>query len=247
MRRYGAVCGVVLGLVAATVVSANIISLNFSENSSNQGFVGGELIGPLKTDSAFWNNSNGLDPLASNSMTDLIDDSGANTGVSVAWTSPNCWWNKDGTGDDEHRMAVGYLDDSVAPTITFSGIPYAEYRVYGLVTSDSSGSSLTFAHDDFQVNGVWAYGGSAATSATSHGSIDDNLGVHGEYWTQTIPGSVVGNYFTLDTTGSTLSILGRGSVDGRNPITAVIIEQIPEPASVLLLGLGGLLLWRRWR
>jgi hypothetical protein len=34
----------------------------------------------------------------------------------VEWDSANTYWNNDGTGDDEHRLSVGYLDDWTVET-----------------------------------------------------------------------------------------------------------------------------------
>lgn len=120
------------------IAAAQSISLNFSENAGNQHFTGGQLIGPLLTDSANWNNTNDYGgALAAGTMTGLKDEAGVATAASVTWSSSNVWYNADGVGDDEHKMSVGYLDDG-APgvSVTFSNIPYTNYRVYGLLGSD---------------------------------------------------------------------------------------------------------------
>lgn len=215
------------------------ISLNFSENKTNQGFAGGELIGPLKTDSANWNNTNDQPgPLEAGTMSSLKDSAGAATAASVSWSSSNAWWNWDGTNDDEHKMAVGYLDDGGSGvSITFSDIPYAKYRVYGLLASDQDGGT-NYETLDFVVNGVEVFG--AATSAPAYNTITESLAQTGSFWSLA-DGVNRGNYWAANSTGSTLTIAGFPR-DGANrgSITAVIVQEIPEPASLAMVLLGAI-------
>jgi hypothetical protein len=228
-------------LVAASAASvrADTISLNFSENSANQGFAGGQLIGPLSTNSSTWNNTNGQPNLSAGSLSNLIDESGTATAASAAWSASNPWYNADGTGDDEHRMSVGYLDDGgQGVRVTISNIPYANYRVYGLLGSDQGGST-NYTTLDFTVNGVDVFG--AATNAPAYNTIGQSLSQTGSFWSLA-DGVTRGNYWTIDTTGSTLTIAGfpRNGVE-RGSLSAVIIEAtVPEPASLALLATGAL-------
>ena len=205
----------------------NIISINF-EQSSNQDFSGGEMIGPLSTDSAYWNATSE----ASGSLADLIDNIGTPTGVDIAWDSSTTWWNSDGTGDDEHRLSVGYLDDGNSgsgdgATVTINNIPYTVYRVYGLYTSGQSSSAMQGL--DFNVNGTWVYGGSTPSTTTVYGNINLNQSNHGEYWTEIAPGAVIGNYWTIVTTGTTCSITGRiRDGDVRGSLAGVILEKLQD-------------------
>lgn len=218
-------------VVSATGFAASI-SLNFSENSGNQRFTGGELIGPLKTDSTNWNMSDDFETggLPSGTISDLIDDTGANTGISVSWNSSNTYWQGDGTADDEHKLAVGYLDDgttsgSIGVDITFENIPYGVYRVYGLFASDWGDVNIR----NFSVNGQWVLGGNDQTVVAANPTITTNNTANGEYWTLIESGSeVIGNYWVIDTSGSTLTIHGlpkSDSLNARGSITAVIIER----------------------
>jgi hypothetical protein len=240
------------GLVSTA--SADSISLNFSENKTNQGFAGGQLIGPLATDSATWNNTNDQPgPLDAGSMSNLIDDSGANTGASVTWSSSNTWFNDDGTADDEHRMAVGYLDDGdsiggvtdgIGVSVTFSNIPYALYRVYGLLASDQGGGP-NYDTLDFTVNGVEVFG--AATTAPAYNAINDSLAATGSFWSLA-DGTTRGNYWQIDTSGSTLTITAPARAPSGTPerpfrgsLTGVIIQEvIPEPNSLAIAACGSL-------
>ena len=222
-----------VGLLLCSSAQAAIISLNFSENSGNQIFTGGESIGPLGTNSSNWNLSDNFDAggsLAAGTLSTLVDNSGNTTGATVEWASSNTWFNGDGTGDDEHRMAVGYLDDGDPVSITFSNIPYPNYRVYGLLASDQ-GPGPGYTTVDFEVNGTPVFGG----TAPAWRGFDEAGGA----WVLA-DGVNRGNYWTAETSGSTLRILG-GTRDGSNrgSITAVIIKQSPEPASVLLLCMAG--------
>ncbi len=241
----------VIAALAVGSASASVISVNFVENASNQIFAGGENIGPLATDSSNWNSNETPDTgnFAAGTMGSLIDDTGANTGADIAWTTGGTYWQGDGTGDDQHKLSVGYLDDTATTggygvRITVANVPYAEYRVYGLVASDQA----TLGVQNANVNGTWVYGDGSTTIGMGYGRIDDNNTANGSFWTQIVSGSVTGNYWTIETSGSTLTldVLARNGGD-RGAITGVIIEQIPEPATLGMVALfgGGLLFIRR--
>jgi len=227
------------------------ISVNFSENSGNQIFAGGENIGPLSSDSANWNLTDNFDAggsLAAGTLSALTDDAGNATGASVSWGSSNTWFNSDGTADDEHKMAVGYLDDGdsgngVGIRVTFSDIPYDRYEVLGLLASDGGDEYESL---DFTVNGVSAFG---AATAPAFGNIETSLAQTGSFWSLA-DGTARGNYWSVETSGATLTITGNIRDDAlRGSITSVIVrEVVPEPSTMLLLGLGavaGLGLLRR--
>jgi hypothetical protein len=236
--NYLAKLAVLMGMSAVTVpAAAQSISLNFSENSANQVFTQSVPIGPLGTNSANWNNTADVGSPAAGSMSNLKDETGATTAVSVTWNSTNTWFNSDGTADDEHRMSVGYLDDGDGPdndgigaSVTFSNIPYTTYRVYGLLGSDQGNLYNTV---DFTVNGVEVFG--AATTAPAYGNINTSLAQAGSFWSLA-NGTTRGNYWTLDSTGSTLTISGfeRASAN-RGSLGAVIIRDLSTPVFDLTL------------
>jgi hypothetical protein len=249
MRNEFKLLGIAV-LVTAVMMSGSLwagtISLNFSENT-NQAFTGNALIGPLQTNSSYWNNTIVRDSgvLKAGVKSGLIDHLGNNTGASVQWLSGGVYYNrKDNTSNDENKLEVGYLDDGVTSTdvgvdVTFTNIPYAYYRVYGLVSSDWNRDSTAPDPDysvtmrNFLVNGAWAYGGDASTTAIAYGSLVRNLAANGTNWTEIKPGITVGNYWTIETSGSTLSIKGlpllQWTEDGvtyknRGSLAGVIIE-----------------------
>lgn len=237
-----------LGTLAAPAAS---ISVNFSENDDNQVFAGGQNIGPLNTNSSNWNNTSPAagrtGSLGTGSLnTALKDDTGAVTTATLSWSSSNAYYNdEDGTGSDQAKLAVGYLDDGDAGfSITIANVPYAQYRVYGLLSSDGAdGAATTYTTADYTVNGSLLFG----STLTAYGSITDSQAAEGAAWTLLAPGNV-GNYWVSATqTNSTLTITGVRNGDARASISGLIIEQIPEPSVALLggLGLAGLLRRRR--
>jgi hypothetical protein len=231
-------------LVSGFTAHAGIIAYNFSENPGNQVLDAITPKGPTGT--AIWNDSNVRDSgtLEAGTEANLVDDSGINTGASITWAAANMWYNGSGTGSEDAKVAVGYLDDGPPPvSVTVSDIPYAEYTVYGIVGSDQGWNS-TYTTLDFDVNGTWALGGGSATTATAHGDLVSSGGAWIELTT-----SQIGNYWKVDNvTGSTLTITGqpRNGAE-RGSLAAIVIQQVPEPSTGLLglLGLGALLFRRR--
>ncbi|MCK4564386.1 MAG: fibronectin type III domain-containing protein [Verrucomicrobia bacterium] len=203
------------------------ISINFGRGSGEI-FAGGELIGPLFSDSVHWNAGVG----AAGSLTGLVDAAGVATGAGVVWQCNNTWVNNDGTADDEHRLSSGYLDDRNL-SVTISNIPYASYKVYGLFSTDQNqGDGGSCGMMNFDVNGTWVLGGDASTTAAAWGTINANNSNHGEYWTEIDPGVVQGNYWTVVSTGATCTIVGENRSTGssnRGCLTGVVIEKLQDP------------------
>lgn len=250
-------------LVAVAVTlgaaSAASISINFAENAGNQSFAGGTNLGPLGTDSSNWNNTaDGGLTLTGDTINGLIDDSGAATTANITWSAQGVWYNDQGISGDANKQNVGYLDDGLSANgpgiqITVTNIPYAQYKIYGLFSSDIGNTNATVTLLDFDVNsGNWVFGGAAADNTLSgYGSIADNNAAHGTDFTE-ITSSVIGNYWTMGgLTSSTLTIDGQTTLNGgnvpRGTLSGLIIEQVPEPSSAALLGLGGLALILRRR
>ncbi|PAZ05305.1 MAG: hypothetical protein CAK88_09525 [Verrucomicrobiia bacterium AMD-G2] len=97
-----------------------------------------------------------------------------------------------------------------------TGIPYDFYNVYGIIGSDQG---ATYSSQDFQVNGAWAYGGSAATPGLGFGNYSGN-------WTQSTA-TQRGDYWKVsNVAGNSLTIQGqpRSGVQ-RGCLTAVIVEE----------------------
>ncbi|MBN1815841.1 MAG: LamG domain-containing protein [Sedimentisphaerales bacterium] len=199
-------------LLSVPSLAVNLISMNFAENT-NQVFVGGELIGPLKTDSTYWNNTGANIPTGT--MTNLTDKYGVPTTADVSWESKNCWYNSDGTGSDEAKLAVGYLDDGDdGPSFTVSSIPFANYSAYILFTSDQNGD---YIHGTLTVNGTVILGG----PFPAHGRVTDGTG-----WVES-DGTVHGNYVKVTNLSGDLTVSTVKDA-GRAPLTAFIIEEIPN-------------------
>lgn len=224
----GTSTGTVWTFQTGTILYGDTIMVNFQRNAE-EAFSGGEAMGPTLDDSANWNSVSG----ASGTQNTLIDNAGDSTPAGITWLSANMWSNGDGTPDDAHRLSVGYLDDGNSGsgkgvTLSITNIPYTAYRVYGLFASgQNSGSTCGIVNSS--VNGVWALGGSAATVASARGYIDSNYSAHGSYWTKIVPTSVQGNYWTVDTSGSTCSVLTElRNGDNRGSLTGIIIERLPD-------------------
>jgi hypothetical protein len=231
-----------LALLSATAlaVQAASIGVNFSENDGNQSWLTSTTpVGPTAIQSGFFNTTNnptgaaGLPvrtgSLAAGSLLGLVDSTGAVTSTSVAWSSPNAWYNASGTGSDQARLSVGYLDDGGAgASITFSSIPFALYDVYILLGSDAGD---THTSEIPRVNG-------ANVLAADFPAFGNLIGSGGG-WIEA-DGTNRGNYVVArGISGASVNISGQNSTSNRIGISGIVINQVPEP-SAALLGLGAL-------
>lgn len=215
--------------VCSNVMAQRTISLNFA-HGTGEAFAGSENIGPLATDSTTWNSTLNRDSgeLANGSIENLIDGSVRPTGVSALWKSANTWYElTDGTGDDQHKLAAGYLDDGAGGcSVTFSNITYAAYRVYGLLSSDMiAEGTFVYTSLDFEVDGVWARGDNAPVSRSAHSNITRNYTANDEWWTET-GANVTGNYWTVIAYGPTLTVKGYGENPRRGSLAGIVIEEV---------------------
>ena len=104
-----------------------------------------------------WNAATG----ENDTLGSLVDDSGAATGASVTWTSPNTWGGSAAPTDDA-AMVNGWLDDGggTGNSTTVTGIPYSQYDVYVYGSSDTGNGGRGWNVDINGVNfasdpGVW--------------------------------------------------------------------------------------------
>jgi len=247
MKIFSSVFGLLaVAVTAATTgyhsASAGVIAVNFAENT-NQGLDTTTPKGPLGT--THWNSTINRDSgsLATGTKANLIDGTGGSTAADISWSSSNVWFNGDGISNEVRRLAVGYLDDGGSGvSITVTDVPYAQYRVYGLLASDE-GTGPTYTTRDFQVNSGNVLGG----TATAYKGVVNSFAAESVDWTL-LTTSNTGNYWVSGLqTNSTLTVTGLPrSGTQRGSITALVIEEVPvpEPSSLSLLALAGLAMLR---
>ena len=209
-----------LTIVVKGPTDNRIISIDFNNTTDPAWSVSdSEEAGPLH--SINWNTT----ATASGGPQALIDDLGDASAATITWLTGGQWSNGDNNDTLDRQLAHSYLDDGGdGVLVTVSNIPYASYRVYGMVSTDQGDEYLM---RNFQVNGEWVSGGDASTTAPAYGNIRNIPG--GGPW---IEMSTVtrGNYWVFETSGSTLVIDGQGRNGAqRGCLTAILIEALALP------------------
>ncbi|SVB47946.1 uncharacterized protein METZ01_LOCUS200800, partial [marine metagenome] len=129
-------------LLVTTTVNSSNIAVNFDDDDTREAFLGGQLIGPINTNSKYWNSSIDRDfrSLKAGRINNLIDNSGVQAGAIVVWRSKDTWRIDNGLATtDNQKLSRSYLGDG-GPNgnlIIVSSIPYRKYDLYVLFSPGS--------------------------------------------------------------------------------------------------------------
>ncbi|MFW5869838.1 MAG: PEP-CTERM sorting domain-containing protein [Planctomycetota bacterium] len=249
MRKLATIA-VVLAVVAVSS-QASVVSVNFAAESDADYYHGDtDSTGQMAdTDvagvvpAANWTNALGKAP----SLTDLEDDSGAGTGMSLELTSPDTsegWMMGESsyTSPSSADATMMYATRAIAGAedeidIELTDIPYATYDIYVYV---GRYGDWTEAKDD---TGETTIGGTTYhyyRSDPDSGDMGDLPGAHVQATSTDVDNPTAGATYVLfeDLTGSSQTISMFDDDGDELGITGLQI--VPEPATMSLLAIGGL-------
>jgi len=216
-------------LLAGGAANAAVISVNFGNSDTdtgNRGVVSAGNWTLLK-----------FDDLSNNTatLTDLVDGSGAATTADLGWTSGNARPGltlTDGTLD-ENMIVTGITlkNESTPVTLNLSQIPYAQYDIYVYVTDTNSTETQPVSVSD----GTTTFHLTTPTDNLTF--FQDNGFVQSTSIVATATNANYVRFSGLTGTSQSIALLG----DEIGPAGIQIVE-VPEPASLALVGLGSLLI-----
>jgi hypothetical protein len=194
-----------------------------------------------------WNNDPALVSGGSHTLTQLMDSTGTHTSLSLTVSANDSWFSGSGTADSNHKLLNGIIKatSSTAATYTFNNLaPGATYTLLAYTVENGGRANntltagttkyITIAPDGGEFNGTFI----RAVNTDPAGTRD------------------VGNYVQFD--GLTADANGRlvltdafnaGLPNDGAGIAGIQLQgpaPVPEPASVVLFGLGtlALIVWR---
>lgn len=241
-----------IGLMAAlavivSVCPANTVSWNYNRYGDAYGTQSTDVAGVGAYSASYWNDS-WLDGRTA----DLLDNTGAATTIDISWNSFNSWSiqqshpGKDQDGSYNKEILNGYLNSGPAtwnPPLTYSSVTLSEigYSSYDIVVYFSSDVA---GREGYVTDGSTTYYFNTVGPASI--ASDNALFIQAADMTEA-GYEAAANYAVfkgLSGASQTLTVQMRDN-DEWGGIAAVQIVQIPEPTSLLLLSLGGLLLRKK--
>ena len=221
-------------LSLAQLASANpSIGINFGSDQPGGSLALSDTAGVIAQ--ANWNNA------ASNlgSLSNILDNAGSTTTADVTWWATNTWNNTGTVSDGNSTLLTGYLDGgSGVPgenaTVTVKEIPFTLYDVYVYINGNTVNTTSSYT-----VNGV--------TQTVTPSVNATTLSLAGATTVGVVNTSARGSYILFTGVSGDLSFATAcafGTQDSRSSVDAIqIVDAVPEPSEVALLGFGAVLLF----
>lgn len=235
----------VMAALAASSQAA-IVSYNFDcygTVGNPDGSYNGDMVAGV-VPAVGWHNTWWTDP-----KTDLTDNTGAATTIDISWSSFNMYGiqpsthpGQDADGTYNKELLNGYLNagaqnwaNIAQSSVTLSEIGYSSYDIIVYFSSDVAGRTGTVADGTttYYFNTVGA-ASIASGNALFMQAIDSTVNGYNTAANYAVFSGLSGASQTL-----TVDIPNYGGIAG------VQIVSVPEPATLVLLGLGGLVLRKR--
>ncbi len=243
----------------ASVSMADIISLNFMDNTSSRNpMLTNSLAGAPGVRTNNWNNMRAVTANVTGSA--LVYDTGAAvaSAFKIAFTTPRAGTMAANTLLNDALMYSGYdqIWNNETMTVALTDIPFSNYEIYIYCDSaraNTGGRISMVGQQDYYLHTVLATQAINTTNNTGAGYTQ----ITGtDYATVKAAAGTKGNYVKYSSLSGTSQTFTLAALDMGDTATQrfqldgfQIVEIIPEPATIGMLGLGALitLLLRRMR
>lgn len=248
MYKMGLAAAAAIVVMASIGHTAEIVSWNYNRYSDayGSGAQGTSVAGTGAYSASWWN-----DTWLDGRTTDLLNNAGTATTIDISWVSFNSWSiqgshpGTDADGSYNKEILNGYLNSGPAgwnpplthSAVTLSEIGYSSYDIVVYFSSDVAGREgyVTDGTTTFYFNTL----GPASIASANALFVQATDTTENGY-------TAAANYAVfsgLSGASQTLTVQMR-DLEEWGGIAAVQLV-VPEPATMLLLGLGGLLLRKR--